>query len=113
MKSEAPLDMIDVLVGVQGTADGRGVHVIRVRDEVVETEARRVFEVGELRQLESERAIPSGSEIIRLSPRDDGGPAWNVEVVVPRQSTLSGPPQVATEQYRQNWLMTFDNDDAN
>ena len=37
-----------------------------------------------------------------------GSEGFDVEVVMPRaQPQLSGPPQVATEQYRRNWDETF------
>lgn len=105
---------LDVVVGVGVTADREGVRVVRLRDaapDETHAEPHRVIEVGEMRAIVPDHALPIGSELVRLRPRDDG-PAWNVEVVVPRQRALAGPPQVATATYRANWSATFD-DDAN
>lgn len=102
---------LDVVVGVRGTDDGQGVHVLRLRDAAPDesAEPRRVLEVGEVRPAEPDTALPIGSELVKLSPRGEG-PAWNCEVVVPRQRALAGPPQVATPTYRTNWAATFEDE---
>ncbi len=103
---------LDIVVPRAPTDDGKGLHVVRLREEAVE--------VGELRKLEEGRPVAPGSEIVKLSPRDDL-PAWNVEVMVPRRTAATppqgserrGPPQVASADYRRNWDATFGDDDVN
>lgn len=105
---------LDVVIGVGVTQDEAGVHVVRLRDAPPDedhVESRRVIELGEMRPVVPDQARPANSEIVRLKPREDG-PAWDVEVVVPRRA-LSGPPQVATAEYRANWSATFADDDVN
>jgi hypothetical protein len=107
--AEAPLD---VVVPRAPTEDGKGVHVVRLRE--------RTIELGEVRPLEDGRPVAATADVVRLSPRDDA-PAWNVEVLVPRTdpparppSARRGPPQVATAGYRRNWEAMFgDPDDLN
>ncbi|MBA3397164.1 MAG: hypothetical protein H0T89_31335 [Deltaproteobacteria bacterium] len=112
--ADAPLD---VVVGVGVTPDRAGLQVVRLRDVAPDVpgggnaEARRVIELGEMRPSIPDTALPVGAELVRLKQRRGDGPAWDVEVVVPRQ--LSGPSQVATANYRANWSSTFDDDDAN
>lgn len=99
---------LDVVVGIGQTKDGEGVHVVRLRDD---EQRERVIEVGEMRRAQPDTAIAPSSEIVKLSPRGDG-PAFDVEVVVPRRA-LSGPPQCANDAYRANWSATFGDDDLN
>lgn len=109
-----PPPALDVVIGVGVTEDEAGVHVVRLRDAPPDedhAEPRRVIELGEMRPTVPDHALPLGAELVRLKPRADG-PAWDVEVVVPRRA-LSGPPQVATAQYRANWSATFSDDDVN
>lgn len=104
---------LDVVVGVGVTDDQAGVHVVRLRElppDEEHAEPRKQIELGEMRPVPADSALPAGAELVRLKPRAQG-PAWDVEVLVPR--TLSGPAQVATAQYRANWAATFDDDDAN
>lgn len=113
---DAPPDEgpLDVVIGVGVTSDEAGVHVVRLRDappDDTHVEPRRVIELGEMRPVVPDHARPIGSELVRIKPREDG-PAWDVEVVVPRHA-LSGPPQVATAEYRANWSATFSDDDTN
>jgi hypothetical protein len=102
---------LDVVVPHARTDDGDGVHVIRLRevDGDDENETKRVVELGEVRPLAEGRAIHHGAEIVRMRRRGDS-PAYDVDVIVPRERTaLSGPAQVASETYRRNWSATFEN----
>ena len=94
----------DVVVPRKPTDDGKGMHVVRLRD--AETEC--LVELAEVRPVVDGKPIPDTVEMIKLSPRTDL-PAFDVEVVVPRRE-LSGPPQVATERYMRNWESTFNSD---
>ena len=102
---------VDVVVPRAPTEDGKGVRVVRLRQAAIE--------VGEVRPLAEGQPIHANAEVVKLSPREDV-PAWNVEVIVPRRTApaataavsapdrgLKGPPQIASEQYRRNWLAIF------
>jgi hypothetical protein len=100
---------LDIVVPRSRTDDGEGLNVLRLR----EREEQHELTLGELRPLQEGRAIHPSSEIVRLSPREDM-PAWNAETLVPPQRQLSGPAQVATDEYRRNYDAIFgDDDDAN
>ena len=92
----------DVVVLGPPTADGEGVHVLRARDERLET--------GELRNLEEGR--PVTGEIVTLSPRADNPRICDVTESYTPPKTLAaaktkGPAQVATKAYRDNWDEVF------
>ena len=101
---------LDVVVPRAPTPDGKGVQVVRLRESAVE--------VGEVRPLAEGQPIQENADVVKLSPRSDV-PAYNVEVIVPRRSrrsastdgepprALKGPAQVATDEYRRNWLAIF------
>lgn len=99
--SSTPASNDVVLLGPP-TADGAGVHVLRARDERIET--------GELRNLEEGR--PVTGEIVTLAPRKDNPRICDVrESYAPPKSypppKLKGPAQVATKEYRDNWDEVF------
>ncbi|MBX3264403.1 MAG: hypothetical protein KIS78_37545 [Labilithrix sp.] len=92
----------DVVVLGPPTADGGGVHVLRAREERIET--------GELRSLEEGRPITG--EVLTLAPRKDNPRVCDVkESFVPGDATApaktKGPAQVATQAYRDNWEEVF------
>jgi hypothetical protein len=92
----------DVVVLGPPTADGEGVHVLRARDERLET--------GELRNLEEGRPITG--EIVTLSPRKDNPRVCDVTDSYTPPHALApakakGPAQVATQAYRDNWDEVF------
>jgi hypothetical protein len=101
---ETPPPRNDVVLLGPPTADGTGVHVLRARDERIET--------GELRNLEEGR--PVTGEIVTLAPRKDNPRVCDVkESYAPPKSyppppaKLKGPAQVATKEYRDNWDEVF------
>ena len=79
--------------------DGKGLRVLRYRDDKVETGAVRPLEEGK----------PIRGEVVRLKPRRDLPVVCDVEVELPATSQKSapvrraGPAQVATDRYRENW----------
>jgi hypothetical protein len=92
----------DVVLLGPPTADGGGVHVLRARDERLET--------GELRNLEEGR--PIRGEIVTLAPRKDNPRVCDVKESYTPPKMLAaqkakGPAQVATKQYRENWDEIF------
>ncbi|MDB5216676.1 MAG: hypothetical protein JWO86_4603 [Myxococcaceae bacterium] len=91
----------DVVLLGPPTADGGGVHVLRARDEKVET--------GELRALQEGRPITG--EVVTLSPRKDNPRVCDVtDSYRPPTSAAAGhkgPANVATEAYRQGWDEVF------
>ncbi len=94
----------DVVLALGVTDDGRGVNVLRARDERVE--------VGQVRPLEEGKPIQG--EVVKLKPRP-GAPFLcdvDTQFKTPQPSaapkafeatTRKGPPQVSSEAYRQNW----------
>jgi hypothetical protein len=88
------------VVFVHGPLDeGEGYHVIRRRDDALE--------FGEIRAVQEGRPIQG--ETVRLSPRKEHERLFDVEVLVPRHAMLprSGPAQVASTAYRENWEAIF------
>jgi hypothetical protein len=104
---------VDVVVPRAPTEDRTGVHVVRLRNTPAADPGcaaptdNWVVEAGEMRPMAEGQPL-NGAELVTLKPREDV-PAFDVDVVMPRgtQPQLSGPPQVATEQYRKNWSETF------
>ena len=88
------------------TSDGKGVSILRARQGRLET--------GEVRPLESGK--PISGEVVTLKPRQAFPLICDVEthVAVPQEAALkepqadvarrrSGPAQVASDAYRENW----------
>jgi len=82
------------------TADGDGVHVLRAREQRIET--------GELRAIVEGKPITG--ELVSLKPRKDNPHVCDVtesfktNALPPRGK---GPAQVATQAYRDNWDEVF------
>ena len=93
---KAPTDV--VLLGPP-TADGAGIHVLRAREERLET--------GELRGLQEGRPITG--EIVSLQPRKDNPRVCDVKqsYAPPTRASHKGPANVATEAYRDGWDEVF------
>jgi len=101
---DAPRDV--VLLGPP-TADGGGVHVIRARDERIET--------GELRALEEGR--PIHGEVVTLKPRKDNPRVCDVQESFAARGapdaratearSHKGPARVSTQRYRDGWDEIF------
>src|SRR5687767_7563831 len=89
----------DVVVLGPPTADGSGVHVLRAREERIET--------GELRNVEEGR--PISGEIVTLAPRKENPRICDVKdsYRAPAEPQQKGPAQVATQAYRDNWDEVF------
>ncbi|HVU51511.1 MAG TPA: hypothetical protein VHL80_12540 [Polyangia bacterium] len=82
------------------SADGDGLNVLRRRT------GSSVVEAGTLRPLRDGRAITG--EVVRLEPRAEAPFLFDCETDEELSTTrsappLSGPPQVATDQYRRGW----------
>ena len=101
--AKAPTDV--VLLGPP-TTDGAGIHVIRAREERIET--------GELRALQEGRPITG--EIVTLQPRKDNPRVCDVKesyAPPPAKGAASlglghkGPANVATDAYRDGWDEVF------
>ena len=94
----------DVVLLGPPTADGAGVHVIRAREEKLET--------GELRALQEGRPITG--EVVALSPRKDNPRICDVTDsyrATPQRDDRAvahkGPANVATDAYREGWDEVF------
>lgn len=106
-KPEAGKKDVVLVHGV--TPDGRGLEVIRQRDDQVETGALRPLEHGK----------PIQGEVVSLEPRKDFPLVCDVKVEVPASSaperepraSRSGPAQVASDRYRKNWDTIWKNRD--
>ncbi|HEY4013236.1 MAG TPA: hypothetical protein VGM06_07850 [Polyangiaceae bacterium] len=106
-------DSFDVVWMHGPTADGEGTRVVRARPGRVDA--------GELRPMVDGRPLAGGGEVVRLERRPEGPALFDVKVEckVPgaeakakpaddrEPSAASGPPQVATRAYRENWELTF------
>ena len=90
----------DVVLLGPPTADGGGVHVLRAREEKLET--------GELRALQEGRPITG--EVVTLTPRKDNPRVCDVTDSY-RPTTMAiahkGPANVATDAYRDGWDEVF------
>lgn len=83
------------------TADGAGLRIIRKREDRIELGAVRPLEHG----------TPITGEVISLTPRPEFPLLCDVktELAAPRppsdvaEPARSGPAQVATDRYRENW----------
>jgi hypothetical protein len=90
----------DVVLLGPPTADGGGVHVLRAREERIET--------GELRALQEGRPITG--EVVTLTPRKDNPRVCDVtDSYQPPAMTMAhkGPANVATDAYRDGWDEVF------
>lgn len=98
----------DVVVLGAESSDGKGVPVVRLREGQLE--------VGRVEPLEEGKPILG--EVVKLTPRAEAPRVCDVEVQYTppavrraRASSnasepprpVSGPPQVATDEYRKNW----------
>jgi hypothetical protein len=99
-KPETPAQR-DVALIHGRTADGEGLRILRQREQRLE--------VGEIRPLKEGRAIQG--EVVSLKPRAEFPLLCDVsvEVAAPTRSAppKSGPAQVATDSYRENWDTVF------
>jgi len=88
----------DVVVLGKPTPDGEGVTVLRLREGNAE--------VGQLQPLKHGK--PIRGEVVTLHPRPEQPAVCDVEVEVDARpaggaSARAGPPQVATDRYRDGW----------
>ena len=88
------------------TADGQGLRILRQREHRLE--------LGEVRPLKE--GHPIHGEVVTLRPRPSFPWLCDVTVELParapggdvvRRERKSGPAQVATDSYRQNWDVVF------
>ena len=85
------------------TADGAGVHVIRARDEHIET--------GELRALQEGRPITG--EVVTLKPRKenphicDVADSYAPHAAGAAEAGHKGPARVTSKAYREGWDEIF------
>lgn len=105
-KREAGKHDVVLVHGV--TEDGRGLQVLRQRNDQVETGAIRPLEQGK----------PIQGEVVSLAPRKEHPLLCDVKVEVPALATEpresrshSGPAQVASDRYRRNWDAIWKNRD--
>jgi hypothetical protein len=92
-------------VFVHGPAEGgEGLRVIRKRDDAIE--------LGEIRAAKEGRPIQG--DLVRLKQRKEHERLFDVETIVSREEVEtarlpghSGPAQVATNAYRENWEAIF------
>lgn len=81
--------------------DGNKIHGIR---RVVEEDGSEKVSIGTLQPYEEGR--PLSHELVRLSKRDEGDPAYDVKSLYKRASG-KGPAKVATPTYRKNFNAVF------
>lgn len=105
-KAPRPSDAKEDVALIYGVSDdGRGLEIVRKRDGRVEAGTVRPLEQGK----------PLHGEVVRLKPRPHAPFVCDVEVdFAPpqRAQARSGPPQVATDQYRRNWDAIYNKDRA-
>ena len=94
----------DVVLLGGPTEDGEGVHVLRAREDRLET--------GEVRPLKEGQPLLSG-EVVKLVPRAQSR-VCDVEVLAKigkkdgaQATEQGGPAQVATRAYRESWERIF------
>lgn len=99
----APPARDDVVFVHSPSEDGRGLRVVRKREDSIE--------LGEIRAVEEGK--PLHGDLVRLKQRKEHERLFDVEVLVehPRaqlqEGSRSGPAQVATDAYRSNWDAIF------
>ncbi len=95
----APHDDIALIHG--RTEDGRGLKILRRRQDRIEVGAVMPLTPGK----------PIVGEVVRLEPRKESPLLCDVHVEyappVEARPTATGPAQVATDRYRQNWELVF------
>lgn len=99
----------DVVLVHGVTPDGRGLSVLRQRNDTLETGAIRPLEHGK----------PIQGEVVRLEPRKEFPLLCDVKVELsaptveqpPAHPSRSGPAQVASDRYRRNWDAIWKNRD--
>lgn len=107
MGQRPPLPEDVLLVG--GQVPGSDAYrVLRARQERLE--------VGELRQLKEGK--PIDGDVVKLKPRPEHERLFEVETLASSEELRqaaghSGPPQVATDQYRENWSRVFGSERPN
>lgn len=106
----------DVVLPIAPTDDGKGLRVLRAREDRVEA--------GEVRPVADGQ--PLHGELVRLTPREDTPALCDVEVLHDPKAQASGarsveapqqpaqlppkrtrPAQVATNTYREHWTQIF------
>lgn len=89
----------DVALLYGRTEDGDGYRMLRAREGKLQA--------GEVRPLKEGKPI-QGGELVKLTPHEKAPWLCDVEAVceLPGRSE-SGPAQVATEAYRENWERIF------
>jgi hypothetical protein len=100
----APPKEQDVMMIHSPVEDGDGYNVLRMRESAIE--------VGQIRALRE--GAPVHGEVVHLTQRPEHERLFNVEVLVKSPSPKelparerSGPAQVATDAYRENWETIF------
>jgi hypothetical protein len=96
----------DVALLYAPTDDGKGARILRSRDGNLEA--------GEVRPVKDGQPL-QGGELVRLEPRSDAPSLCDVHVLhegsrattADPSAEVSGPAQVATEDYRLNWDRVF------
>lgn len=90
----------DVALLYARTEDGDGYRMLRAREGKLEA--------GEVRPLKEGKPL-HGSELVKLKPREKAPWLCDVETMgeLPTGRSDSGPAQVATDAYRQNWERIF------
>ncbi len=102
--TDASSEKEDVVLVHSRNENGDGYKIIRKREDRIE--------FGELKPMVEGKPILG--EIVQLKPRPDNNALYDVEVLLTKPNTsvnmetsLSGPAQVATENYRSNWEKIF------
>jgi hypothetical protein len=103
MSEEKEGERHDVILVHGRTEDGEGIRALRSRPGRLEP--------AEIRPAKEGMPIDN-RELISLSEREESPLLWDVDVLYDgkeegRDTTRSGPAQVATERYRRNWELAF------
>lgn len=96
----------DVVLVTGPTDDGKGMNVLRAKDDTLQIGAMRPLEEGK----------PILGELVKLKPRTESPALFDVETHLPNpvqgkakrsdpsaRPTSAGPAQVATDTYRTGW----------
>ena len=91
----------DVVLVHGRTEDGQGLRALRSRPDRLD--------LAELRPLRSGQPIQGAGEVVRLRQRGESPLLYDVDVQYhgEEQGGTGGPPQVATQRYRDNWEAIF------
>lgn len=99
LEASPPHDDIALIHGT--TEDGRGLKILRRRKDRLEAGAVMPLIPGK----------PIVGEVVRLEPRKESPLLCDVHVEyappLEARPTATGPAQVATDKYRQNWELVF------